>query len=200
MTVAVTVHRKLIYPNQRKDLDEPIVWHLENTIFRGFTAKTINQDNQFTMSAVAVYTLFYILLSAGLVYPPPEFISAGLTITRLFSKFLGSENECFIHYHIRRVEVTLLVHTCLPLVYILGLWYADPGLKFSELFFTNATFLWKIFVLVSLVTPMLAAFKVYQWEKYKWRGHPIIKNLRAYCNSRTDWVMLAGMIGQEFRG
>lgn len=152
------------------------------------------------MSSVVVYTLFYALFCAGLVYPPPEFIAAGLTIPNLFSTFLGSEIECFIHYHIRRVEVTLIVHTLLPLLYIIGLWYADPSLIFAELFFKNATIPWRLFATFSLIMPLLAIFKVYQWEKYKWGGHPIIRNLRAYCSTRTDWIMLAGMIGREYRG
>lgn len=66
------------------------------------------------MSAFFFYTLFYILISGCIIYPPTEFISAGLTIKDICSTWLGSENEFFIQYHIKRSVVTLMVHSMLP--------------------------------------------------------------------------------------
>ena len=60
------------------------------------------------------YSLTYFLLSSCIVYPPNEFVSAGLTIKNIFSELLGNENEFFIQYHIRRSMATLLVHSMLP--------------------------------------------------------------------------------------
>lgn len=67
------------------------------------------------MSAFIFYTLFYLLMSGCIVYPPTEFVSAGLTVKDIFANWLGSENEFFIQYHIRRSVITLLVHSMLPL-------------------------------------------------------------------------------------
>lgn len=73
------------------------------------------------MSTEIVYTLFYTLLTICTIYPPIEFISAGLTIPVIFSKLLKSEEEQFVRYHIRKSCLTLLVYSFLPLGYILGL-------------------------------------------------------------------------------
>lgn len=74
------------------------------------------------MSAeLLLFTISYILVSFGIVYPPIEFISAGFTIQTIFGKFLGSENEQFIQYHIRRSTLTLFIHSLLPFGYVVCL-------------------------------------------------------------------------------
>lgn len=67
---------------------------------------------------VLLFTLFYVLVSVGIVYPPVEFISAGFTIPALFARYLCSENEYFIQYHIQRSALTLCVHSLLPFGYV----------------------------------------------------------------------------------
>lgn len=66
------------------------------------------------MSNVIAYTIFYGLFVAGIVYPPREFVSAGFTISEVFSSWLGNESTAFVQYHIKRSIVTLLVHSLLP--------------------------------------------------------------------------------------
>lgn len=73
------------------------------------------------MSSDILFTLLYILLTICVIYPPIEFISAGLTIPTVFSSFLGLEEEQFIRYHIKRSSLTLFIYSLLPLGYILGL-------------------------------------------------------------------------------
>lgn len=68
-----------------------------------------------------LFSLFYLLLSLGIIYPPTEFVSAGFTIQALFSKYLGSENERFVQYHLKRTTLTLFVHSMLPFLYVLTL-------------------------------------------------------------------------------
>lgn len=53
-------------------------------------------------------------MSGCIIYPPTEFVSAGLTIKEIFSNWLGSENEFFVQYHIKRSVITLFVHSVLP--------------------------------------------------------------------------------------
>lgn len=61
------------------------------------------------------YSLMYGFFCLLFVAPPTEFVSAGLTIQNIFSGILGSEEMNFIHYHIRRSTVTIVVHSLLPL-------------------------------------------------------------------------------------
>lgn len=66
------------------------------------------------MTPFLFYTLFYLLMSGCIVYPPTEFVSAGLTIGSIFAEWLGNENEFFIQYHIKRSIITLFIHLNLP--------------------------------------------------------------------------------------
>ncbi|XP_031763424.2 E3 ubiquitin-protein ligase TM129 isoform X2 [Galleria mellonella] len=59
-------------------------------------------------------TLFYVLFSICVIYPPTEFVSAGFTIAQLFENYLGSENTNFIGYHMKRITITALIHSTLP--------------------------------------------------------------------------------------
>jgi hypothetical protein len=72
-------------------------------------------NNKAIMAPTLLYTILYILLSLCFVYPPNEFISAGFTVQSLLSTWLGSENERFIQYHMRRIVATILWYSVLPL-------------------------------------------------------------------------------------
>lgn len=67
------------------------------------------------MTSSLLFAIFYIVVSLCVVYPPNEFVSAGLTVQCLLSSWLGSENEGFIQYHMRRIVATVLCHSLLPL-------------------------------------------------------------------------------------
>lgn len=77
-----------------------------------------------------IFSLFYLLVAIGVVYPPPEFVSAGITIQAIFSRTLGSENEQFIQYHLRRTTLTLFVHFMIPATYVVLLYlFFEDDLK-----------------------------------------------------------------------
>ena len=59
--------------------------------------------------------LAYLIIAACLIYPPTEFISAGLTVQNLFSNLLGSEQMYFVYYHMKRTSITLIFHSLMPL-------------------------------------------------------------------------------------
>lgn len=66
-----------------------------------------------------IFSLFYLLVAFGIIYPPTEFVSAGFTISAIFAKYLQSENEHFIQHHIRRTSLNVFIHSVLPLGYVL---------------------------------------------------------------------------------
>ena len=74
-----------------------------------------NSESSIMDSSLTVFTIGYVLVSACLVAPPTEFITAGLTVQNVLSNFLGSEQMNFIQYHIKRTVATLFVHSLLPL-------------------------------------------------------------------------------------
>lgn len=140
---------------------------------------------------VLLFTLFYVLVSVGIVYPPVEFISAGFTIPALFARYLCSENEYFIQYHIQRSALTLCVHSLLPFGYVfLMMLHYDY----------EQTYILQLFTTTAFIAPTFAMYQIYVWFRDKWKNHPIAVNLSYFCNSDlVDWLSVAAYINMEYR-
>lgn len=149
------------------------------------------------MSALIYYTLFYILMSGCIVYPPTEFVSAGLTIKYIFSYWLGSENEFFIQYHIRRSVITLFVHSMLPFGYAFGLLLF--GHVDSSKVILGQNNVWLTFIALTVLLPLYNLSKILSWSINNWATHPIAKSLAIYCSNNTTWTSVASDINVEYR-
>lgn len=136
----------------------------------------------------ALITLFYVLFAICVVYPPTEFVSAGFTIAQIFENFLGSENVNFVGYHMKRMSITALVHSALPLGYVFSLWCA--GLR-SEWLPVSAT--------GTAIIPMLMCYKLVSWWEYNKINHPVVKALLPYVPSGGDWRIIAANLNIDFR-
>lgn len=147
-----------------------------------------------------VYHCIFFIFSFGIVYPPAEFVSIGLTINHIFASILGSEDIEFVQYHLRRTCLTLIVHAFLPLIYICFYY-----LKFNVLLEYDAidapiTFLvWNSLVAFALFAPTAASGLVFYWHQNDWDKHPIVNNLRKYCNADKQWERVAADVNAEFR-
>ncbi|KAJ3642154.1 hypothetical protein Zmor_024963, partial [Zophobas morio] len=151
------------------------------------------------MSDEVIFSLFYLILSFCIVYPPVEFVSAGFTIPSLFSRVLGSEDENFVSYHIKRTIVTLGVYSILPLGYIIALFASELFENVSTLIVSGSLF-WKIFFTTSLALPVLALYQIRNWMIDDFKYHPIAINLGKFCNNNNrDWKSVASDINAEFR-
>lgn len=155
------------------------------------------------MSTFFYYTLSYILISGCIVYPPTEFISAGLTIKDIFSDLLGRENEFFVQYHLRRSVITLFVHSMLPFGYICGLiLFEHINLVRVLQGYHN---IWLIFIVCAVQLPLHMLYKVLRWSTNNWSNHPIVRNLVTYCNNNNvennnaTWSTIASDINTEYR-
>ncbi|XP_006558383.1 E3 ubiquitin-protein ligase TM129 isoform X2 [Apis mellifera] len=153
------------------------------------------------MSAFFFYTLFYTLMSGCIIYPPTEFVSAGLTIKDIFSNWLGSENEFFVQYHIKRSIITLFIHSMLPFGYAFGLvLFGHVDVVSALLDHVN---LWSIFVTCSILMPLYTLYKILIWSINNWSKHPIAQNLAIYCNNnnnnRMSWTTVASDINVEYQ-
>lgn len=147
-----------------------------------------------------VYHCIFFMFSFGIVYPPTEFVSIGLTINHMFVSLLGSAEIEFVQYHLRRTCLTQIAHAFLPLFYIV-IYY----LKFGVLFQYDATdapltfLVWNSLVLLALLAPTIASGLVFYWQKNNWDNHPIVNNLRKYCNADKQWERIAADVNAEFR-
>ncbi|XP_060529090.1 E3 ubiquitin-protein ligase TM129 [Cylas formicarius] len=150
------------------------------------------------MSPDIVFTLFYILISFGLIYPPSEFLSAGFTVQQWFGNLLGSEPEHFVRYHIRNSILNLFVYSCLPVLYVILLFVLGFVDEVSELFIGN-TILWSVFASTSIILPLMALLQIQFWRENNFEKHPIVMNLKKFCNNNTHWETVASEINNEYR-
>lgn len=144
-----------------------------------------------------VFSLVFTLFAFGIIYPPTEFESIGLTINNVFSTFLGSIDIEFVQYHLRRTCLTLFIHTLLPVIYVLCY-----RLKFGNLIEYNTESLpnfvaWNSFVIFAFILPIISAGIIYIWCKNDYSNHPIAKNLQKY--NHQSWLQAALDINAEYR-
>lgn len=133
-------------------------------------------------------TLFYILFSICVIYPPTEFVSAGFTIAQLFDNYLGSENVNFIGYHMKRITITVLIHASLPLGYVFTLWCAGEQ---SPWMLASAA--------GTAILPLLVLYQILCWWEPDRSKHPAVKVLLPYVQQGGDWRIVAANLNQEFR-
>lgn len=68
------------------------------------------------MASEAVwFSVVYAMICVYILTPPTEFITAGLTLTHLFGRFIDKEDVKFVEHHIQRTLLTVIIHTFLPL-------------------------------------------------------------------------------------
>ena len=145
-----------------------------------------------------VYHFVFILLVYCLIYPPSEFVSIGLTINHVWASVFGSEDFEFVQYHIRRTSITLVIHAVLPITYI-SFYYFKFNHVFEHRTDSFARFMfWNSFVIFAIIIPIVAITIVYYWCRNNYKEHPIVQNLKKYCNNTRDWEGVAVNVNAEF--
>lgn len=144
-----------------------------------------------------IFSLVFALFAFGLIYPPTEFESIGLTINNVFATYLGSIDIEFVQYHLRRTCLTLCIHTMLPTLYIVCYY-----LKFGQIIeYDTGVFLkfilWNSFVIIGIILPVITAYIIYNWCKDDFAKHPLAQNLKKY--NRDNWLRAAVDVNSEYR-
>ncbi|XP_069672804.1 E3 ubiquitin-protein ligase TM129 [Periplaneta americana] len=149
------------------------------------------------MAPSLLFTMFYMLTSLCFVFPPNEFVSAGFTVQCIFASWLGSENEFFIQYHMRRIIATIFSHSLLPLGYLLGLFLL--GHSNPQTIFWQGGAMWQLYIFASVLMPSITAYFIWKWSRDNWNSHPVAKALSCFCNPNSGWSSVASDINIEFR-
>ncbi|XP_043260847.1 E3 ubiquitin-protein ligase TM129 [Colletes gigas] len=149
------------------------------------------------MSGFFFYSLFYVLMSGCIIYPPTEFVSAGLTIKDIFSNWLGNENEFFIQYHIKRSVITLFIHSILLFGYVSGILLS--GYVDSIKILLGHNNLWLTILVCTVILPLYTLYKIIIWSMNNWARHPIAQNLALYCNNNIPWTAIVSNINAEYQ-
>ncbi|XP_043188090.1 E3 ubiquitin-protein ligase TM129-like [Amphibalanus amphitrite] len=143
-------------------------------------------------TSAGLWTLFYFVFALCQLFPPTEFITAGLTAEKLFASLFGSEHLNFVNYHMKRTTCNIVAHLCLPLGYCLGLWWTaeGPGRPLAS---------WEIAAVIA--SALLAAAGLlcwYRWWRTDWYSHPLARVLTSYSETGL-WRQTASEVNREFR-
>ncbi|CAG5122495.1 unnamed protein product [Candidula unifasciata] len=152
-----------------------------------------SQDN----TVMILYTLVFLFFAGCFVAPPTEFVSAGITVQNMFSRYLGSEDFNFIYYHQRRTTLTLLVHSLIPLAYYIGLELFAPELDLFNI--DQLNIVWTVYLLISLILPGCVLVLAIYWHSKNCDNHPISKQLKLLAGENGTWRTVASSINLEFR-
>ncbi|XP_063703474.1 E3 ubiquitin-protein ligase TM129-like [Culicoides brevitarsis] len=134
-----------------------------------------------------IYFLFALVTSFCFIFN--EFASLGLSIENLFAWFIGDEYTQFVQHHILRTSVTLVVHSALPMFFIV--------LRCLSIGFDDGIFI-QILSAISVVLPSMAVTLILYYWNTGWITHSVVKALKIYQES--SWMSLVTDINTEFRG
>jgi hypothetical protein len=154
--------------------------------------------------ATIVFTLFYGLFCTGFVYQSKEFSGAGISPENFLSYrgWMGSEEIRFVYYHLKRTAGTMIIHSFLPFVYLIGYSYFTSVIDGNHASMTEFWQHWPVFyntLLASVMLPLSLITLVWYWSLDGWKRHPFVKRLSAYATNNTSWQQVAANIETEFR-
>lgn len=136
-----------------------------------------------------IYVLFSLVTSFCFIFN--EFASAGVSVSGIFGRFFGDEYSQFVQYQILRTSVTLLVHSGLPLFFVL--------LRFLSIGPDEGVY-YQIIVASALLLPTMAFSQVFYWWITGWKGHGVVKALSIYMqNGSSAWMSLVTDVNTEYR-
>ena len=161
------------------------------------------------ISELFIITFLYLLVAFIIILPPSELITAGFSIENIFSYFLAENEEItFIRYHIKRISIKYLVHSFLPLGYVLLLlYYSDWSFGIINaciVLFTQTSIILRLILYICLLIPFITSFIVLQWHLNDCYIHPIVRQLRLFIQSNNQpqeqtWHAVESSINTEFR-
>ncbi|XP_050506847.1 E3 ubiquitin-protein ligase TM129 [Diabrotica virgifera virgifera] len=150
------------------------------------------------MSSDFVFTVIYFLISICLIYPPTEFITAGVTIPNIFSFLLGNEHENFIGYHINKSCLYLIFYSVLPIGYLILSFFLGFNNVITDLSL-SIPLLPSCFFTFAVILPIISVMEAWKWTTDRCERHPIVLNLTKFCNNNVNWKSVATNIDMEFR-
>lgn len=146
------------------------------------------------MASEAVwFSVVYAMICVYILTPPTEFITAGLTLTHLFGRFIDKEDVKFVEHHIQRTLLTVIIHTFLPLGYFLGFTNLIEDDGVVELW--QSKLLWQCGLAVSCLVFTVGIVLAFSWSMADWARHPVTQKLSVYGN---PWRPIAMRINVEF--
>ncbi|TGZ59538.1 hypothetical protein CRM22_009027 [Opisthorchis felineus] len=132
-----------------------------------------------------LYTLLFWLFVVFTVYPPLEFIAAGVTLENIFGRFLGSENVFFFEYHLRRTAMLRVVCSFYLLLYYGVMRSLSPTVVLNSPNIQPPFTLWDLILWTGIASfTFLCSHTYIVWyAQGAWSGHPTVISLKKLSDS-----------------
>lgn len=158
---------------------------------------------QVVAPATIIFTIFFIVFTISFVFQFKEFSAIGLSPENLLSSVLISEELRFVHHHMIKTSGTIVIHSLLPAVFLVGYTYftifVDGNYESTTEFFDNWPIV-KVAFTLSLVVSLAVAALAYRWQLGDRSGHPFAEKFRPYLTAALPlWSDVAKDINTEFR-
>ncbi|XP_049298635.1 E3 ubiquitin-protein ligase TM129 [Anopheles funestus] len=150
-----------------------------------------------------IYSIIFVMLFFFTIFPTSEMESVGLTVNQLCTHYLSAETD-FVLYHLKATSVKLLIHSSLPIIYVIFIWvmaWLNPDeivMQESASFYAETA--WNMFCSGSGTLLLVAMLTVFYWATDGWSNHPIAKQLQLMTTpDLPDWRSVANNINDEYR-
>lgn len=156
-----------------------------------------------------LYTCIFCLFVFGSIYPPLEFIAAGVTLENIFGQLLGRENVFFVQYHLRRTTLVRVVWSFYLLLYYCVMRMLSEHIAVMSPRISAPFCVWDLVLWVGLLVATVICTHTYLvWYALgSWSGHPTVIQLKSLvadlsatqpelCH-HSGWITLASNINSE---
>ncbi|XP_053658528.1 E3 ubiquitin-protein ligase TM129 [Anopheles marshallii] len=150
-----------------------------------------------------IYIIVFVMLYFFTIFPTSEMESVGLTVNQLCTRYLAAETD-FVLYHMKATSVKLLIHSTLPIGYVIFIWvmaWLNPHemvMQQTASYFADTA--WNTFCSGTGTLLLTALITVFYWAQDGWSNHPIAKQLQLMTTpDLPDWRSIATNINDEYR-
>ncbi|KAK4468140.1 hypothetical protein MN116_008306 [Schistosoma mekongi] len=127
-----------------------------------------------------LYTLLFGLIVFCVLAPTTEFISAGVTLENIFSRFLGNENLHFVQYHLKRTVMVRLFSSSIIFLYFMFMQFLSKNVAIAAPNISYPFTIWDIILWIGIGSLSVIGSHTYLvwYGSGTWYGHPTILSLK----------------------
>ncbi|TPP51554.1 Transmembrane protein [Fasciola gigantica] len=157
-----------------------------------------------------MYTIIFGLFVACTVFPPLEFVAAGVTLENIFHRFLGSESTNFFEFHLRRTALLRAACSYFVLIYYFAMRYLSESVSLASPNRKAPFTSWDLVLWVGFAVATFVSFHTYifWYDHGSWSGHPTVRMLQkimetqepdasAESSNQRRWRQLSSSINAE---
>ncbi|KAA0184685.1 Transmembrane protein [Fasciolopsis buskii] len=137
-----------------------------------------------------MYTIIFGLFAACAVFPPLEFIAAGITLENIFHRFLGSETTNFFEFHLRRTSLLRATSSSFILIYYFTMRCLSENVSLVSPNRKPPFTSWDLILWfgIALATSVSLHTYIFWYDYGSWAGHPTVRMLEKILEAEEPSV------------